>query len=91
MRQGELAGQISLIRSKITALAQTNKVLPFYVVSAFEESPLYNSYLKIGAAMIADSNPNRAQAYEAAARDIGGDTLTLREFEAMADLRKQIE
>lgn len=91
LRQGELRAQIDLIKSKILSLAQTNKILPFYTVAAFEESPLYKTYLTIGSNLILDPSPDRTNAYEAAAKKAGPETLTIREFEAIADLRKQIE
>jgi hypothetical protein len=91
LRQGELAGQLNLIRAKIFSIAQANKLLPFYTVNAFEQSPLFKSYLAIGAAMIADPNPDRTDAFRKAVDTAGVEKLTLREFESVADLRKQIE
>ena len=91
LRQGELRGQVEMIKGKILSLAKSNKVLPYFTVSAFQQSPLYKTYLQIGAMMLNDNNPDRAAAYEAASKRVGGETLTLREFEAVADLRKQIE
>jgi hypothetical protein len=91
LRQGELRGQMNLVKSKIITLAQENKILPYYAVEAFEQSPLFKTYMTIGYAMLGDPNPNRAQAFEAAVQQAGMETLTLREFEAVADLRKQIE
>ena len=91
LRQGELTAQIDLIKAKIVSIAQANKLLPFYTVSAFEQSPLYKVYLQIGSQMIADTNPDRSQVFEKAASGAGTEKLTMREFEAIADLRKQIE
>ncbi|HEX5430296.1 MAG TPA: hypothetical protein VFX17_04470 [Patescibacteria group bacterium] len=90
LRQGELLSQIGMIRDKIVKLAQINRILPYYTVAAFEESPLYKTYLRIGANMIADSSPDRAAAFAQASKSVS-ETLTMREFEAVADLRKQIE
>jgi hypothetical protein len=91
LRQGELATQIGLIRSKIYSIAQANKLLPFYTVNAFEQSPLFKTYLTIGGSLILDPNPDRSNAFEKAVASAGAEKLTLREFEAVADLRKQIE
>lgn len=90
IRQGELKAQIDLIRAKIISIAQADRILPFYTVSAFEQSPLYKAYLEIGTAMIADPDRDRAQAFERASQK-GTEKLTMREFEAIADLRKEIE
>jgi hypothetical protein len=44
----------------------------------------------MGASLIIDPNPDRAQAFETAAGK-SSEALTMREFESIADLRKQIE
>ncbi|MBX4205187.1 MAG: hypothetical protein KW788_03320 [Candidatus Doudnabacteria bacterium] len=91
LRQGELRSQIELLQAKLVSVAQANKLIPYYTVNAFEQSPLYKSYLAIGAALITDTNPDRSQAFENAVKKAAGEKITLREFEAIADLRKQIE
>jgi hypothetical protein len=94
LRQGTLPAQISLIKSKIIHLSQINKLLPYYTVNAFEQSPLFRLYTTIGAHVIADTTPNRQQAFEQAAKKLenqGQSSMTISEFEAVADLRKEIE
>ncbi len=94
LRQNDLAKQIQLIKSKIIALINANRVLPYYVVNAFEASPLFQTYLSIGEKLITNTNPDRNQAYNdsvEAAQANDEDTLKIEEFEAIADLRKQIE
>lgn len=90
LREGPVDVQTETLKSKILSLANANKLLPFYAVSAFEQSPLFRSYLQVGSAMIADSNSDRITAFKDAAARIGSQ-LTLQEFEAIADLKKEIE
>ncbi len=76
LRQGNLNSQTQLIKSKITSIAAANRMLPYFAVTAFEASPLFQSYLLMGSAkMSGQSNAD----------------LSKEEFEAIADLRKQIE
>ncbi len=77
LRQGQLAQQISIIKSQISKLAAANNLLPYYTVTAFEQSPLFKSYLLHGNAKFAN-DPNIGE-------------LTQEEFEAIADLKKEIE
>jgi hypothetical protein len=92
LRQGPLPSQVALIQNKITTLAHANKILPFYTVNAFEQSPVYKSYLTIGLAMMADADGDRAKAFvKAAGGTHGSDALNFDEFEALADLRKKLE
>ncbi len=77
LRQASANVQTKLIKSKILNLAQANNLLPYYAVIAFEASPLFQEYLKLGNAKIVD---NKAAG-----------NLTQDEFEAVADLRKEIE
>jgi hypothetical protein len=90
LRQAPIKTQLQLIKSKVVSLAAANKALPYYAVIAFEASPLFKSYLEIGAAMMEDSNPDRRAAFSQAVQKTGNE-LTLQEFEAIADLRKDIE
>jgi hypothetical protein len=94
LRQGDLISQLVMIKTKIMDLIKVNKVLPFYVVAAFEDSPLFQTYLTIGANLISDDNPDRKVAYQRAVEQSvksGQDVLGIEEFEAIADLRKDIE
>lgn len=77
LRMAPLQKQILDIRNQISNLAQANRVLPYYTVNAFEQSPLFKAYLKHGSSKIL------------AQTDTGD--LTQQEFEAIADLRKEIE
>lgn len=89
-RRAPLNQQLGLIRSKIIRIANTNRQIPFYAVAAFEQSPLFQTYLKLGAAMIADQSVDRNQAFQQIVEKLGLD-MTLAEFEAIADLKKEIE
>lgn len=94
LRQGKIIDQVNLIKSKIMTLAQVNRMLVFNVVSVFEQSPLYKSYVTIGANILMDADPDRTKAFMAAADKLksqGQEALNFDEFEAMADLRKQLE
>ncbi len=75
LRQGPLASQLEIIKSKIYTLAKQKKVMPYYAVAQFEQSPLFRSYLSSGTALVSGSKGE----------------LTQQEFEALADLKRQIE
>jgi hypothetical protein len=90
LREGPVGVQIQILKSIILNLANANKLLPYYTVSAFEQSPLFRAYLQVGSAIIADNNPDRITAFKNAAAKVGSQ-LTLQEFEAIADLKKEIE
>lgn len=90
LRQGNVSVQVDEIKNKIMALAVANHVLPYYAVVAFEQSSLFKAYLQIGSMMINDTTVDRASAFKAAAQKVGSN-LTLPEFEAIADMRKEIE
>jgi hypothetical protein len=77
LRQAPVSSQIQAIRSKIILIAQANKMLPYYAVVAFEASPLFRAYLDHGNSKFSGTGSR-------------GD-LTQEEFEAVADLRKEIE
>jgi len=77
LRDGDLAGRIKEIKSKIVGLAVSNNLLPFYTVLAFEQSPLFRAYMQHGSNKVGGGT------------DAGG--LTQEEFEALADLRKEVE
>jgi hypothetical protein len=77
IRQGTLEAQILTIKSKIYSLAAANRLIPYYTVNAFEQSPLFKSYLKHGSAKVTGGGE-------------AGD-LTQEEFEALTDLRKELE
>lgn len=77
LRQGSLQTQISNLKYQISDLAKANKVFPFVAVMAFEQSPLFKSYLAHGSSKVIGSG------------DAG--EMSQEEFEAMADLRKEIE
>ena len=77
LRAGTLEYQIPHLKSLISNLARSNNVLPYHVVLAYEQSPLFAAYLKAGTAKITNVP--------------GSGDLTQVEFEALADLRKEIE
>ncbi len=90
LRQGPINSQLELIKTKILTLARANKILPYYVVIVFEQSSLFRNYLRIGGLLIGDEGTDRAEAFTSAVSNSGID-MTLAEFEAIADLRKEIE
>lgn len=90
LRQGQVKAQTQTLRTKIISLANANKILPYYTVTAFEQSPVFKAYLQIGSEIMADSNPERVSAFKNAAAKVGSD-MTMQEFEAIADLKKEIE
>jgi hypothetical protein len=77
MRRGPLDQQMPLMKNKIINLAKENRVLPYYALSAFEESPLFRSYLNHANVTFAGNQ--------------SASELTQEEFEAIADLRKEIQ
>ena len=94
LRQGDVQKQTDLIHIKIMNVAQSKRILPYYAVVAFEQSPLYKTYLTMGSLIITDPNPDRKVVFKTAVDKFaatGNEPLTIAEFEAIADLRKQIE
>lgn len=94
LHQGPLPDQISKIRYQISRLARANNLLPYNTVSVFEQSPLFKQYLFLGGSLVADRRQDRKAAFsEAVARlkASGQQSMSLAEFEAVADLRKEIE
>jgi hypothetical protein len=94
LRQGKVSDQIRLILELIMKLSKAGKTMPYFGVQEFEKSPLFKTYLMIGAALIGDNTPDRRLAFEKAMRKAsaaGSDIMSQQEFEAVADLRKQIE
>ena len=77
LRQGPIRQQISNLKSTILNLARANNLLPYYAVNAFEQSPLFRAYLAHGNSKVSGEQ-------------VRGD-LTQEEFEAVADLKKEIE
>lgn len=77
LRQAPLPSQIVNLKSAIINIAHGNKVLPFYAVNAFEQSPLFQAYLSHGSSRFEGSGVT--------------DNLSQQEFEALADLRKELE
>ncbi|MBI2607442.1 MAG: hypothetical protein HYW51_01300 [Candidatus Doudnabacteria bacterium] len=94
LRQAPLPTQISNLKSHISRLAQVNHLLPYHVVSVFEQSPLFKQYLFLGGSLVADRRADRKLAFnEAVARlkASGQQAMSLTEFEALADLRREID
>jgi len=77
LRQGPIATQTQLIKSKIISIASANRMLPYFAVVAFEASPLFQAYLQEGGSKMGGGGKDSE--------------LSKEEFEAIADLRKQIE
>jgi hypothetical protein len=94
LRQGPLAEQVQFIRQKIGQLARENDMLPVSVIPVFEQSALFQTYLKAGS-MLIESNMGEDKVVldqvMAEMENMGQDTLTQQEFEAVADLKKELE
>ncbi|MBI4049338.1 MAG: hypothetical protein HY395_00775 [Candidatus Doudnabacteria bacterium] len=94
LRAGQLQNQISNIKHQISKLAQSNNMFMHEVIAMFQQSPLFGLYLKTGTMLMHNSLTDRSKAYEEVTGQLkkeGSKTLTLAEFEAVADLRKEIE
>jgi hypothetical protein len=94
LRQAELRQQTAKLKSKITYLALANRLFTHQTINVFEQSPLFKTYLAIGETLIANTIPDRKTAYEETISKIktsGREMLTLQEFEAIADLKKELE
>lgn len=94
LRQGPLLDQISDIKAKIIQSAKDIGVLPLTVLPMFEKSPLFQTYLQAGA-MLIEKNAGMEDKLAldevmAELEDMGQDTLTQEEFEAIADLKKDL-
>lgn len=97
LRQGELPIQINLVKAKIAQLANANDTLPINIVPTFERSPLFQLYLQSGS-MLIGRNLGVAPEDRITLEDImveldakGQDILTMDEFGAVADLKKNLE
>ncbi len=77
LRRGSIDQQVAEIKAKIIQLARTNKIMPYYLLASFEQSPLFKAYLAHGSAMF----EGKGQTSE----------LSQQEFEGIADLRKEIQ
>jgi len=96
LRQGALQDQVRRIRDKIAALAVANDVLPISIIPIFEQSPLFQLYIKAGS-MLIDRNlmsPETKTSMDEIMSDLeamGEETLSDDEFAAVADLKKELE
>src|SRR3989344_1594444 len=75
LRQGPPLSQTQIIKSKVIDLVKANEILPYYVINAFEQSPLYKAYLDHGQALVSG-----LETYD----------MSQAEFEAIADLKNQL-
>jgi hypothetical protein len=94
LRQGPLPEQIRFIKQKISLLARENDLLPVNIIPVFEQSPLFQTYLKAGAKLIESNLGEEKMAFDQIAADMdaaGEDALNQDEFEAVADLKKDLE
>lgn len=94
LRQGDPATQGARIKEIIVNLIEKQRLIPFQAVVAFEQSPLFKQYLELGSFLMADHGPDRKAAFAQAVEQIkakGGTEMSLKEFETIADLRKEIE
>jgi hypothetical protein len=94
LRQGPLPEQIAFIKQRIGQIARDNDMLPINILPVFEQSPLFQSYLKAGA-MLIDRNMGEDKVVLdqviGELEAMGQDTLSQQEFEAVADLKKELE
>lgn len=94
LRQGPLPEQISYIRQMIGQLAKQNDTMPIAIIPVFEQSPLYKTYLKAGAMLIEKNTGDTKLAIDEIMGELeaaGMDSLTQQEFEAVVDLKKDLE
>ncbi len=94
LRQGYIDDQVKMIRSKISYLASANRMLPVQVENVFEQSPLFRLYLQMGNELMAATTPDHKPDYEQLANGLlsrGQDVLSFAEFQAVADLRKNLK
>lgn len=92
--EARLRRQISNIKNQISRVASANHMYIHDALVVFQQSPLFGLYLKTGTMLMHNPNPDRKKAYEevsARLRSEGEKTLTLAEFEAVADLKKELE
>ena len=90
----DIANFAEKLRDKIMELAAASRVIPHAAVLEFEKSPLFNLYLDVGGELIGYQSDNRQKAFEEVTSKLKGQGkpyLTLPQFEAIADLRKEIE
>ncbi|MBX4187773.1 MAG: hypothetical protein KW793_01405 [Candidatus Doudnabacteria bacterium] len=94
LRQGPLVEQIAFIKQIISKLSRENDVLPISIIPVFEKSPLFQTYLKAGAMLIEKNTGDTKIVIDEIMEEIeaeGMDSLTQQEFEAVADLKKELE
>lgn len=94
LRQGPLPEQIAFIKQRIGQIARDNDMLPINILPVFEQSPLFQSYLKAGSLLI-DRNMGEDKfvldQVMSELESMGQDALSQQEFEAIADLKKDLE
>lgn len=94
LRQGPLPEQIAFIKQRIGQIARDNDMLPINILPVFEQSPLFQSYLKAGALLIERNTGDDRFVLDQVMGELesmGQDALSQQEFEAVADLKKDLE
>lgn len=94
LRQGPLTEQIAAIKQVIGKIAAKNDLLPVNILPVFEKSPLFKTYLKAGAILLEKNLGEEKVTLEEIMGEVesaGMDALTQQEFEAVADLKKELE
>jgi hypothetical protein len=94
LRQGPLAGQINILKRAIIKLAQETDQLPISLLPIFEQSPLSQTYLKVGMMLIEKNQGDERVVFDEVMAELesnGEDSLSQPEFEAVADLKKELE
>jgi hypothetical protein len=90
-KHGDVKIRTEFIRHKIIELSQAANQIPYHAVNSFERSPLFRIYLLQGSAMITGDQRSDFAAATKLLTDKGMEVLSQDEFEAMADLRREIE
>lgn len=77
------------------AITEISNKEPIYeIIRHFESSPLQAAYVRLGAELLNDADPNRLLAYENAQRNLeqqGISSLNKQQFEFLTDFRRQLQ
>ncbi len=94
LRQGPLKSQLTTIKQIIAYLAKENDLLPINILPVFEQSPLFQLYLKAGFMLIEKNSGDDKFVFDEIMDELeteGGESMSQEEFEAVADLKKELE
>jgi hypothetical protein len=95
LRQRPLPEQIAAIKQLISKFSSQHNILPISVIPVFEQSPLFKTYLKAGSMLIEKNSDGHSKIIldeiMSELEHMGMDSLSQQEFEAVADLKKDLE